>query len=195
MKNYVLLTLAVCLLGFSVNASAAAKDGTGVILAPAVMYETSLFEDSTTSKSDTSGLRLDGRLGFKFQFPLYVGGIYASRGSTTKGLTGPDSTISSTGYGVSAGFMKSGFFLIGHYILSAEREDKVSNVTTTYKEGSGFQADIGYIFMVSSKFGIAPEMHYRSVEFKKKKVGSGAEATRTVKTVDLQPYIGLWLMF
>jgi hypothetical protein len=201
MKNYGLVALAVCLMiGFAPKANAAGSGKHMIIVAPTVYYNTGLIDTTALtggSKSDSSEMAAYGRLGFRFNFPLYVGAVYAVDNITVKGASGPDTTDSMAAYGPSAGIvLDNGFFLIGHYFAGATRDYKNNNLTTKYKEGSGFGGDIGYVFHISQHIGIAPEIHYRDIDYKKvTPAGASTDTTATTKTSDLQPYLGVWVMF
>ncbi len=93
---------------------------------------------------------------YKFQGGGWVlGALYQndSQGGTT--------SVNRTSYGASGGWMAprdSGFFVIGTYFISSNYGD--------YKDGNGFQADLGYKF-TPSKIPIGLQISYKSYSYSK----------------------------
>ena len=110
---------------------------------------------SSTSSSESNNSIYDLKLGYLTGNGLYLGGLYTMR-SAKSGST----TTDGKNLGASVGYVgASGFFIQGHYILSAEYGD--------LKEGTGLQADLGYINNITGNFLVGVELTYRSVEYKK----------------------------
>ncbi|MCC6276496.1 MAG: hypothetical protein IT289_01125 [Oligoflexia bacterium] len=200
MKFLAFVASMILALGFVGSQAQAAKGGSGFVLAPDVMYTNDNLQLSATSKSDTSRIEVGGRVGWKFSSPLYLGGIYVMDNTSTKPASGASTESNVSGYGASVGLITdNGFALIAHYVISSEFRSVTGSTPAskiTYSEGSGFQVDIGYHWMVGSKLRIGPEFSYSSLNFKKQKADNASTtSTADVKYTGIRPSIGFVFIF
>lgn len=151
-----ILALAV-LLTTSMAASLAQARGSAsgvMVLANAFIYN-STDEDNGT-KVESKNSVYDIKLGYLTGSGLYLGGLYTIRNSESGGSSSDGKAL-----GGSVGYVgANGFFVMGHYIASAELGDDL-------KEGTGIQGDLGYITNVTGAFVVGVELTYRSIEYKK----------------------------
>ena len=114
-------------------------------------YELTTTDDPGISSTSKTSL-YDIKLGYLSPSGLYLGALYTSRNTTE--------ILSETGkaLGASVGYFgTNGFFLKGHYLLSAERG--------YYKKGSGLQAEVGYLTHISDAFIVGVELTHRSITY------------------------------
>lgn len=133
--------------------------GSGVLFTLNAFYYSNKAEvqaGGATASSESKNSIYDVKLGYLGGSGLYLGGIYTSRSSDSGGTA-----TTGTATGASLGYVgSSGFYLMGHYLLSATEGDN-------YKEGSGIQADLGYMTAVSGNLIVGVELTYRSITYKK----------------------------
>lgn len=148
----------------------------------AYMYNqtTEVTTGSSSSSSDSKSSIYDIKIGYLSGNGLYLGGLYTIRNSTS-GSTSTDGK----NLGASLGYVgASGFFIKGHYILSAEYGD--------LKEGSGLQADLGYINNVTGNLLVGVELTYRSIEYKKDESNAAIDK---YKSTELFPMLTVGFVF
>ncbi len=179
MLNKILALAVVCVASFSSLQVQARGSSSGVMLtANAFMYNITA-QDTPGSKSESKLSVYDVKLGYLMGNGFYLGGIYSTRNATN------NSSEDGKAMGASAGYIGSGgFFLKGHYILSAERG--------IYKEGSGVQGDFGYLTNVTSSFMVGVELTYRSIDYKKSDNNSSLESH---KQEELFPMLTVGFVF
>lgn len=93
---------------------------------------------------------------------IYLGGIYNMGSRTVKSATG-SSTENITGYGATIGYDSSKWYIHFSYYLNAELDLDNDQV---FKEGGGFQLDIGKKFKWGPIF-VIPQIAYSDLSFKK----------------------------
>ncbi|HEY8270143.1 MAG TPA: hypothetical protein VIG33_04595 [Pseudobdellovibrionaceae bacterium] len=150
--------------------------GSGILLDLNLYYGSVKVDDVnsgvTTHQSDSASAIYDIKLGYLMGEGLYLGGIYTSRSESALNASG----TSGSATGASLGYMGSGgFFLMGHYLLSATEG--------AYKNGTGLQVDLGYKAGVSSGWLVGGELTYRSITYKKNATLSSAFEAREVTEV------------
>ncbi len=130
---------------------------TGVLFDAAVYYGQSEATADPAAGNEWKNLTsvYDVKLGYIFDSKLYLGGEYSTRS---------DSSMTSTQSGgagaVGAGlFWGSGFNLRSFYRFNENWGD--------YSEGSGFQADLGYMHNITSNFYIGLIASHRQTTFTK----------------------------
>lgn len=108
------------------------------------------------SSSDDNLYIYDVKLGYLDGNGLYLGGIYTSRNHNGSAISSEDGNA----LGASIGYVgESGFYIMGHYYLSAKLGD--------HKDGTGYQGDFGYMTDVSGAFYVGVELTYRNLTYKK----------------------------
>jgi len=151
MKGWI---LSVALLTGLVASQAQARGSSSGVLLTANAFIYNSTDEVNGSKNEAKNSVYDLKLGYLTGSGLYLGGIYSIRNVDNGSSKDGKSLGGSIGY-VGA----SGFFVMGHYIASAEFGD--------LKEGTGFQGDLGYITNVTGAFIVGVELTYRSIEYKK----------------------------
>lgn len=151
MKN--VLVLAILLLSSTVYAGRPLEKTDIIITANVFIYE-SKAETSPGGPSESKVTIYDFKGGYLIDRGWYVGAIYTMRSQQSG--SGDES---GTALGASGGYyFQNGFYLAAHYIFDAKLGD--------FKEGSGFQADFGYISSVSSSLYVGVELTHRSISYK-----------------------------
>lgn len=181
LKRIALTTMVMVLAGAS---SAQARGSSSGVMATlnAFMYEAeaeaTAAGGSASSKSKIS--LYDLKLGYLTGSGLYLGGLYTSKNSQAG-----SNSVDGKSMGASVGYVgASGFFIKGHYILSSEWGD--------YKEGTGFQADLGYINNVTGNFLVGVEATYRTIDYKKDDTNPALDK---YKVTELLPMLTVGFVF
>ncbi|MNK01174.1 hypothetical protein D3C87_189690 [compost metagenome] len=179
-----ILTALGAILAFSAAPSAEAARGGGggsggvMLTANAFMYNQKIDNNGTEAEANTS--IYDIKLGYLGGSGLYLGAIYSLK-NTDDGTNKKDGSA----YGGSIGYIGSrGFFIQGHYLASAKFD--------RYSDGSGYQADFGYMTSVSSSVLLGVELSYRSIEYKK---DDNTSATISRKETELTPKLTIGFAF
>lgn len=158
--------------------------GSGVLLTLNAFYKTDKAElkaGGATATSESKSSVYDVKLGYLGGSGLYLGGLYTSRSYDAGGSpTAGSATGASVGYVGSAGF-----YVMGHYLLSATYGDNL-------KEGSGLQADFGYMTAVNGGLLVGVELTYRSVTYKKDETNAAMEH---YKHDEVMPMLTIGYMF
>lgn len=177
------LPVITLLMLFCPGAYAAGEDG--LFLSPAFLYLHSTEDVPGGDETEENFTSIDLRLGY-IAAPIYVGGIYAME---TKEIS--DVEIERTSYGVSLGFTRNGFMLLGHYFLSSE-QDRGSGVK--YTDGKGYQFDVAYHFSLSQNVILGPQVSYKKWQYDKIESGS-VEVKESVNQSSLVPAVVFGLVF
>ncbi len=174
---------------------ARSSGGDGVLLSLNPYYGTSsddaLAGTPTTNAYTSTTTLLDINLGYQMAAGLYLGALYFT---DTGASTNPTGATSNSGYGVSAGYMKNGWFGHLHYILSADKDDNTANADK-WSKGTGIQVDLGYMMPVSGAFMLGVELAYRSLSYSTNTVSSVESTTTARKTADMMPKIRFTFIF
>jgi hypothetical protein len=142
------------------------SSNSGVLLDFGVYYGQSeaTANPSTNNEWKDNTSVYDCKLGYILDEGIYVGGVYSARTLSTSSTNTPSTTGS--GGGVGTGFFwGNGFHLRGFYHFN--------EVYGEYKNGTGFQADIGYMMNMSSNFHIGFLISHRQVTFTENRTISG----------------------
>ncbi len=166
--------------------------GGGVLLGLNLSYSTDKDETTTTTTTtnDYKTTLMDIKLGYQAMSGLYFGLLYindtGSSNSTNK---------ATTGYGPTLGYMaNNGFFIHATYLLDGEYDASTAD-SFKYKKGTGIQADLGYLFPVSSSFLIGAELSYRSIKYGTYYNGTADVTTQTRTNTSMDPKISLAFIF
>lgn len=168
--NKMILALAVFMAGsvFSLQSQAATSNGV-LVNANIFMYNNNT-EQTPGGESKSNNSIYDIKLGYVGGNGLYLGGIYTLRKTETD-----SGSVDGNALGASIGYVgASGFYVKGHYLLSAEYD--------TLKEGTGIQADFGYMTNVTSSFFVGVELTYRSIDYKKNEASPGMDSMKVTET-------------
>jgi hypothetical protein len=154
------------------------------------VFSPSLYYYSIETKpsgSESTSTKIHARLGYKFGAWLYGGGIYETEKVSSNGTTVNEMTA----YGPSIGLVGENWFGILHYLIQAEYG---SPGGSKYVEGTGPQVDVGYQFALNGTFGLAPQLVYRSIKWKKSETGGSSTSADLTRT-EIFPMIALFVMF
>ncbi len=101
--------------------------------------------------------QLELRLGYTFDFGLYVGGFYS--------LASQDWIEDSDDFymGATVGYEYKGIFVLASYILAGDQDLKAGGVK--YTGANGTQATLGYRALIAENIYLAPEITFRNVKF------------------------------
>ena len=157
------------------------------VFAPSVTFVSRESENNGVQGADADTSMMDFKLGYIFDFGLYLGGLYSLI---------DDSFLSSGSsdfhFGPSVGYYYNGFFVSGTYYLFAERDFEQGN--TKLADVSGYQVDVAYYLPINSLVSIGPQITYHNVEYKDAQVGGISSATE-YSWKGFTPYIALLFMF
>ncbi|MBC7740606.1 MAG: hypothetical protein H7061_00310 [Bdellovibrionaceae bacterium] len=99
----------------------------------------------------------DVKLGYIFNEGYFLGGEYSTRNESSTATT--TATLNGGGAGVGLGYFSSGgFYLRGYYRFNETFGD--------YKNGTGYQADLGYMMNLTSNFFVGIAFTNRQITFK-----------------------------
>lgn len=134
--------------------------GDGVLMSVNAYYNSDKTESQdvggTAATSKSTGAIYDVKLGYLTGSGFYLGGLYTSRSNDVGG-----SSTSGSATGASIGYVGTmGFYVMGHYLLSATEQN-------VYKEGSGYQADLGYLTAIDGHLVVGVELTWRHINYKK----------------------------
>lgn len=175
MKKILGLTL-VLLMSTSAWAQRGGK-GSGTMLS----LNWSMFSQETefgSAKSEYAVTNIDGTLGYIFSSGLYLGGIFNSTTVDT------GDKITGSHYGVSVGYVRSGWLIHAHYLLGGTVDDDAGG---DLEKGAGYQVDLGYNFNLGGAFFLGPQITYRTMEYEFKDVATDEKLEKT----DMFPSIRL----
>lgn len=160
--------LLMILLSFVAPNAQAARSGPGFLFDFNAYIYNSTQENSPGGTSDDNTYIYDMKLGYVTAGSLYLGGIYSTRNRNGSAV----SSESGSAEGLSIGYLgEAGFYLMGHYYLSARLGD--------WKDGSGYQGDFGYLTEDSGPFHVGIELSYRNIEYRSN--ASSANSSHRVK--------------
>lgn len=185
MKKMWLLALVLAFMTTLVT-TAQARGGSGVLFDVNLYYSSSKIETkdiggAASVTTDGATAIYDVKLGYLSSSGLYLGGIYTSRSNSVLNQSG----TSGSATGGSVGYMGSaGFFIMGHYLVSA--------TDGNYKEGSGVQADFGYKAGISNGWLVGAELSYRSMTYKK---NDGNTSLESYKKDEVIPMVSVGYIF
>ena len=193
------MRLFVVFLAFLASGAVFAKgDGAGVKLRPGFFYFQDVFNGGSTSNSNavtttTTYTPLSVALGYTFDMGFYLGGIYDMTSTESKSDPGTTTKFKRTATGVTVGYMKSGWSILAHYLLSAEVAVESATSSVKYTQGSGYIIDLGYSWMLSDMVAMGPYISYFDTTYKKL---SDVELTaKNAKFGGIYPSVALWIMF
>jgi len=184
MKHLLLLIL----LALPASAWAASGKAGGFSVAPSILYSTTNMDltEIGSGEVESTSTYYDLNLGYTWGNGLYVGAIYGAR---TSGNGTTDTT--DTYMGASVGYSNNGWIAVLHYLVSAEDE---LSATVKLIEGSGFGADLGYMWSVSNWFSIGMALNYRSLSYKKYDNGT-TEVEADTSESSMLPFLLLGFSF
>lgn len=132
--------------------------------------------------------QLELRVGYKFDFGLYVGGFYNV--VSQKYLT-PE-TSSDYFLGLQAGYEYHGLYGLAGYVLDGDQD--MDSGGTKYSGAHGLQLTFGYRLPLMEDVYLGPEITYRKVSFKDKEI-SGLASTVSRYDETIIPSIAVYFAF
>jgi len=185
----VMMTVAALLMS---SQALARGGGDGFLLGINTMYSTSnddLGDGDGSTESSIKSTKMDLNLGYQMSSGLYLGLLYINDSFEVSGVKG-----TTTGYGPGVGYMKNGWFVHGHYILSAQKDDDTSD-TSKWTKGTGLQMDLGYSMEISGPFHLGLGLSYRSLEYSTADVAGVEITTNKRKITEMDPKIRFTFLF
>lgn len=165
-----ILAVAMMALGVGLAAKSQAASSSGVLATANVYMYNNSIEQTPGGESDSKSSVYDIKLGYLNGSGLYLGGLYTIR-KTESGSSSTDGNA----LGASIGYVgASGFYVKGHYIASATFGD--------FKEGTGFQGDLGYLTTVGNSFVVGVELTHRIIDYKKNDSIAGLDSYKMTET-------------
>lgn len=153
------LLAAFVLMGLSSALPAHAQQQEGILFSPGFLFFDYQDRNSGTNLAKVDAKYYDIKLGYIMSNGVYLGALYSKMERTD------DTTDRNrTSYGAGVGYVYHQFYLMAHYLVSSELVVDTSN---TWKDGSGFQFDLGYWFNVTGPFYAGPQLVYRSLKYQK----------------------------
>ncbi|MBY0385373.1 hypothetical protein K2X05_09460 [bacterium] len=140
-------------------------------------------------KTDSESMsQLELRVGYKFDFGLYLGGFY---NVVSQKYLKPE-TSSDYFLGLQAGYEYHGLYGLAGYVLDGDQD--MDSGGTKYSGATGLQVTLGYRLPVMEDVYLGPEITYRKVSFKDKEIsGIASSVSRHDETII--PAISLYFAF
>lgn len=136
--------------------------------------------------TDASFTQLELRLGYTFDFGLYLGGLYSL--ASTKIIQQADSYYLAP----TVGYNYMGGYALVSYILAGEQD--LASGGIKYGSASGYQVTLGYALPINEEIYLAPEISIRNVDYDKEETqGVGDKTSRKDSTI--YPSIAFWFKF
>ena len=176
MKKLIILSVILLTTAMAEARGGGSSGSSGVLFdVNAFVYNSKAKDDNSSSESNT--MIYDLKLGYLPGSGLYLGAIYTSRNHSGTLSDSGSATGASIGY-----FGDSGFYGMAHYYFTATNGD--------YSDGTGYQADFGYLTEVSGPFHVGVELTYRDLTYKKL---NGASANHEL--TEMFPMLTLGFIF
>jgi hypothetical protein len=138
----------------------------------AAMLNVGMYNHTSTTVGTIkqSATATDVTVGYSRAKGFYLGGIYGSGSGTD----------SYSHMGVSMGYVINGWDFMAHYLLGGTYK----MTSADYKDGTGSQIDVGYLFKTGIPLYVGIQVTSRSMTYKSKTTGSP-----DLKTADTYPAI------
>ena len=156
------------------------------LFTPSVTYFSQQLDDGTSPESDVKVTVLDFRLGYVFDFGLYVGGLYSIHDYDLL------SDSSDSYFGPTVGYYWKGLLVAFSYYLYGERD--LSNGAGKYSSVNGYQLDFSYTVFLTESFGIGPQLTYHSIKFSEIEV-AGLASPADYNFSGITPYFNFTFKF
>ncbi len=157
-----------------------------ILFTPSITYMSQEQEISPAPAVDTKLTIIDLRLGYVFDFGLYVGGLYSIQdhdllSDSSDSLLGP-----------TLGYYNAGFLVAGTFYVYGEKD--ITNGSGKYSGVSGYQIDVSYAVPVTENFRMGPQLTYHSYEYSDLEV-NGISGSADLKFSSITPYFNLTFVF
>jgi hypothetical protein len=135
---------------------------------------------------ENSMSQLELRVGYKFDFGLYLGGFY--------NLTSQKYLADSSDYyvGVQAGYECHGLYGLAGYVINGDQD--LTSGGVKYSGAHGMQFTFGYRLPLMEDVYLGPEITYRKVSFKDEEISGLADAVSRYDEVII-PSIAVYFAF
>lgn len=160
-----------------------------LLLIPQIVFASfDLSPSLGTYKTDTgaSYSQVEMRLGYTFDFGLYVGGLYSL--SSTKFVQNADSYYIAP----TVGYNYMNLYVLASYIIAGEQD--LASGGVKYGKASGTQFTFGYALPINEEVFFGPELNVRTVEYKDEEV-QGIAGPTTRKDSTIYPSLAFWFRF
>ena len=128
-----------------------------ILLTPSLTYMDQKVEDENNNETKRNLTIIDLRLGYVFDFGLYIGGLYSIHDRNIA------TDASDSYFGPSLGYYNSGFLAVATFYVYGERD--LTNGDGKFTDLSGYQLDFSYSIPVAEDFSIGPQLTYHTVKF------------------------------
>lgn len=136
---------------------------------------------------DQSSSQIELRMGYTFEFGLYVGGFYNL--ASTKFIDHTDQYF----LGPQIGYTWKGVYALAGYTLTGEQD--LASGGVKYSRPMGYQLSVGYRLEVVPDVFLGPEFTYRDVEYKSREVQGVPQGDTGRKDTQVLPSITLQFKF
>lgn len=165
-----------------------------VVFSPSLFYKTYSDdferENGAVLESEVVETYYDIKLGVVLDNQLYLGAIYSQM---SRDFQSDDVERVRTSYGASVGYLQpQGWYILAHYFLASNYE---YTETLTFKGGSGFQFDLGYLVDLGSSFQLGPQISYKSFSYTELDDDGSSEDLEKGNSSDLLPMVTLAVRF
>ncbi len=169
-----------------INLMGLASAHANILFSPSITYMEQSQQVAANPESQAKLTVIDMKLGYVFDFGLYVGGFYSIQDHDFL------SDSSDSYLGPSVGYYNSGFLAVGTYYIFGEKDftDGSGKMTGV----NGFQIDVAYAVPVTDNFRIGPQLTYQSVEFDTLEV-NGFDSSVDYEFSSITPYFNLMFLF
>lgn len=150
----------------------------GYLFMPSFTYVDINEENSVTGGTPNNyrrGLTLmDFKLGHTFRGGFYFGLMYSNE---FHGVSDLDLVNSRESFGVSLGFIKSGWSLLGTYFFQSRQQiEPDTEPYVEYDDGMGFQIEVGYHFSLNKYIHVGPTLVYKNFQYGEAEDSAGTDA-------------------
>ncbi len=165
-----------------------APGGGGFAFQLPIEFRTRSESVNGSGATTTQYLNMIPSLGYQYSDTLYFGVNYRYTNET--GSTEYKGGV----YGPTVSFTASNFNLAIAYYVGGSLVKSNAGTDTTYKNGTGPQFSIAYLFPATGSFAWGPEFAYSDIKYSSTETG-GSTTSSTYEISGIEPYLGLFFYF
>jgi hypothetical protein len=166
-----------------------------IAFSPTVNYRASDDKSSASAESKTSVTAFDFRLGYILPLGILVGGTYAMESGTGVRSGGNETSLIGKRYGPSLGIVFDTLNFVGTYFMAGDYETKDGSTNYKYTEGTGYQLDLGWTWMLANKIGMGPNIVYKNLNYTKRTaVSTNTQSNSDYRVNEIYPNVAFWIM-
>lgn len=162
-----------------------------ILFTPSLSFVEQKADDTTDAnpESNANMTLIDLRLGYTFDFGLYIGGLYSIHDQALL-TSGEDSSDSY--FGPSVGYYYKGLLVVFSYYLYGEKD--LANGSGKMQGVNGYQLDVGYSVPVTDTIHVGPQLTYHTIKFDEISSGVGSN-TINYEFSGISPYFNVTFIF